>query len=201
MLSQLLPQQQYRPSLFKPVALYSCFILFHFNMTYTDPSLGTSSAQTCGPSPYSKVPKTEIKVIVVGAGFGGLCAAIECHRQGHKVEIYEKFEELKVLGDIISFGANAGRIFRRWKTGDGGRLSDRLSPLSIKLQDHGFNIHKWTGELVMNQKTPPANPDAPVFNGHRGEFHRVVFDYVKDELGIPIHLGQRIEEYVSTVLV
>lgn len=173
--------------------------MFYSNMAYTDPSLDPSNAQTCGTSPYSKVPKTGIKVIVVGAGFGGLCAAIECHRQGHNVEIYEKFEELKVLGDIISFGANGGRIFRRWKISDGRRVSDRLSPLSIKLQDHGFNIHKWTGELVMNQKTPPANPDAPVFSGHRGEFHSVVFNYVKDELGTPIHLGQRIEEYVCIV--
>jgi hypothetical protein len=37
-------------------------------------------------------PKTGIKVIIVGAGFGGLCAAIECHRSGHDVEIYESCE-------------------------------------------------------------------------------------------------------------
>lgn len=82
----------------------------------------------------SKKPSTGIKVIIVGAGFGGLGAAIECHRQGHEVEIYESFRELKVLGDIISFGANAGRIFRRWFVPgtDGERISDRLRPLSIK---------------------------------------------------------------------
>ena len=170
-------------------------------MAHTDSSFNISYAPTSGPSPYSKVHKTGISVTIVGAGFGGLCAAIECHRQGHNVEIYEKFEELKVLGDIISFGANAGRIFRRWKTSDGGRVSDRLNPLSIKLQDHGFNIHKWTGELVMNQRTPPANPNAPVFNGHRREFHSVVFNYVKDELGSPIHLGQRIGKYLFIVQV
>jgi 2-polyprenyl-6-methoxyphenol hydroxylase-like FAD-dependent oxidoreductase len=77
--------------------------------------------------------KTGIKVLIVGAGFGGLCAAIECHRQGHDVELYESFKELKVLGDIISFGANAGRIFRRWFIpGTEERIIDRLDPLSIK---------------------------------------------------------------------
>lgn len=60
-------------------------------------------------------PKTGIKVLIVGAGFGGLTAAIECHRHGHDVVIYESFPELKVLGDIISFGANGGRIFYRWQ--------------------------------------------------------------------------------------
>ena len=37
--------------------------------------------------------------------------------------------------------------------------------------------------------------EAPVFNGHRGELHTVVFNYAKDDLGIPIHLGQRVTEY------
>lgn len=78
---------------------------------------------------------TGIKVLIVGAAFGGLCAAIECRRQGHDVEIYEWFKELKVLGDIISFGANASRTFRRWFIpGTAERISDRLDPLSIKCQ-------------------------------------------------------------------
>lgn len=142
--------------------------------------------------------KSGIKVIVVGAGFGGLAAAIECHRQGHDVEIYESFKELKVLGDIISFGSNAGRIFTKWKTPDGKTIADRLDPLCIKLQKHGFRIHKYTGEFVICQKTPPPNPEAPVFNGHRGELHHVVYHYARDDLGIPIHLGCRINEYFET---
>ena len=62
-------------------------------------------------------------------GFGGLGAAIECHRQGHDVEIYEAFPELKQLGDIISFGPNAGRIFYRWSNGEVVR---RMRPLSVR---------------------------------------------------------------------
>ncbi|KAK4541796.1 hypothetical protein LTR36_007328 [Oleoguttula mirabilis] len=50
----------------------------------------------------------------------------------------------------------------------------------------------------MNQKSPPPNPEAPVFNGHRGEFHSVIFNYVKDDLAIPIHLGCRINKYFET---
>jgi glycine/D-amino acid oxidase-like deaminating enzyme len=88
--------------------------------------------------------KTGIKVIIVGAGFGGLCAAIECHRSGHDVEIYESFKELKVLGDIISFGANAGRIFQRWFIpGTSERISDRLDPLSIKWKYVRSRYRRW----------------------------------------------------------
>ncbi|KAF2231586.1 FAD/NAD(P)-binding domain-containing protein [Viridothelium virens] len=136
--------------------------------------------------------RSGIKVIIVGAGFGGLTAAIECHRQGHDVEVYEAFPELKILGDIISFGPNAGRIFRRWSD---GKIADRMRALSIDLTNHGFHIHKWTGELITVQKTPPRDPEAPVFNGHRGELHEVVFRYARDELGIPIHLGRRVKGY------
>ncbi|KAJ5752165.1 hypothetical protein N7520_009082 [Penicillium odoratum] len=138
------------------------------------------------------IEPTGIKVVIVGAGFGGLTAAIESHRQGHTVEIYESFPELKALGDIISFGPNAGRIFRRWSN---GVIADRLRPLSIDLKNEGFKIHKWTGELMHTQPRRDYDPEAPVINGHRGELHTVIFNYAKDDLGIPIHLGQRAVEY------
>lgn len=109
--------------------------------------------------------------------------------------VYESFKELKQLGDIISFGANAGRIFRRWHYAAGDRVSDRLRPLSIDLKKHGFRIHKYNGEFIICQKTPPPDSEAPVFNGHRGEIHTVVFEYARDELGIPIHLNHRIRKY------
>lgn len=142
----------------------------------------------------NRVP-TGISVLIIGAGFGGLTTAIECHRQGHSVQILESFSQLKTLGDIISFGANAGRILTRWPTSDGQYISDKFDPLAIKLQNHGFRIHKYTGEFVICQKTPPGDPRAPVFNGHRGEFHGILFEYVRRELGVEIRLGCRVREY------
>lgn len=131
--------------------------------------------------------------LTFNTGFGGLTAAIECHRQGHHVEIYESFPELKILGDIISFGSNAGRIFYRWSD---GKVAAKMRAVSIDLSNYGFKIHKYdTGEVVAHQKTPQMDPTAPVFNGHRGELHEIVFEYARDELGIPIHLGKRVVQY------
>lgn len=42
--------------------------------------------------------KSGIKVIIVGAGFGGLAAAIECHRKGHDVEVFEQAPAFAMLG-------------------------------------------------------------------------------------------------------
>lgn len=63
---------------------------------------------------YPRLPPSGVKVIVVGAGFAGLSAAIECDRKGHSVTLLEKVEhidEITRIGDIISFdpnGASAG---------------------------------------------------------------------------------------------
>ncbi|PKS06333.1 hypothetical protein jhhlp_007081, partial [Lomentospora prolificans] len=139
--------------------------------------------------------KTGINVVIVGAGFGGLASAIECHRHGHSVTIYEAFSELKILGDIITFGPNAGRIFYRWGDGNGS-VVNRMRPLSIDTRGHGFNIRKFdTGEIIVNQPAAEYPWESPGLNGNRGELHEVVFNHVKDELEIPIHLGRRIEEY------
>lgn len=71
-----------------------------------------------------------------------------------------------------------------------------MREMSIDLTSYGFNIHKFdTGEIVINQKSPPKDETSPVFNGHRGELHEIVFNYAKDDLGIPIHLGHRVERY------
>ena len=36
------------------------------------------------------MPETGIDVAIMGAGIGGLWAALECWRKGHKVRIFEK---------------------------------------------------------------------------------------------------------------
>lgn len=138
---------------------------------------------------------TGIKVIVVGAGFGGLTTAIECHRQGHDVVVYEKFPELKVLGDGLGLGSNAGRIIHRWGKHP-GEVADRIRPLCFDGTDYGFRYHKYdTGELLFEQEDQEKVPGAPAFAGHRGEIHQVIFEHARDDLGIPIHLGQDVREY------
>ena len=134
--------------------------------------------------------ETGIKVVIVGAGFGGLTAAIECYFQGHDLVVLENFPELKPLGDIISFGSNAGHIFHRWSD---GYISRKFRPLCI--ESRYWDCRKYNGEKIMEQPTPPRIPDWPVFNGHRGELHMIVFYYARDVLGIPIRTGCKVVEY------
>lgn len=45
-----------------------------------------------------RFPRNGIKVIVVGAGIGGLSAALECWRKGCDVVVLERSELLSPLG-------------------------------------------------------------------------------------------------------
>ena len=60
--------------------------------------------------PVAEYLPTGIKVVVVGAGFGGLTTAIECRLKGHSVDVLEKVSKWEPLGDIISISEWSGPI-------------------------------------------------------------------------------------------
>ncbi|GAA5846050.1 hypothetical protein JCM3766R1_001350, partial [Sporobolomyces carnicolor] len=60
---------------------------------------------------------TALKVIVVGAGFGGLSTAIACARQGFAVTILERSSGKTAHGDSILLGPDAVRVFNSWGIG------------------------------------------------------------------------------------
>lgn len=130
------------------------------------------------------------KVIIIGAGFAGLTAAIECVRHGHAVTLLESFAELRSLGDIISFGHNAGRIFRRWPG-----VEAALDPICHDSKQLVFN--RFDGAHLMTQVWEEADlrkNGGKKFNGHRGEIHRIVWEHAKS-VGVDIKLGQKVSEY------
>ncbi|KAI5925139.1 hypothetical protein F4810DRAFT_90533 [Camillea tinctor] len=142
------------------------------------------------PQPSTPPPqKTGIRVLVVGAGFAGLTAAIECHRHGHSVTLLEKFPELKLLGDIISFAPNSSRIFQRWPG-----VAEQLEPISHRAD--GLTIKTWTGETLLTQTWSAEEASWGIrYDGHRGEFHEIVYRHARDVLGIDVRLGARVEDY------
>ena len=46
-------------------------------------------------------PLSHIDVLIVGAGLGGLYAAIECYRQGHSPRIIESTDAVEDLGQSL----------------------------------------------------------------------------------------------------
>ena len=47
-------------------------------------------------------PENGIRVIIIGAGIGGLQAALECWRKGCEVVVLEKAQEQSPLGTVLA---------------------------------------------------------------------------------------------------
>jgi 2-polyprenyl-6-methoxyphenol hydroxylase-like FAD-dependent oxidoreductase len=61
-----------------------------------------------------------LNVAIVGAGIGGLTAAIALRRRAVNVAVYEQAHELRELGAGVTIGANGARVY------DSLGLRDRL---------------------------------------------------------------------------
>lgn len=59
-------------------------------------------------------PASGVDVLVVGAGLGGLFAAIELYRQGHGVKVIEAKPAMEGLGDFVGIAPSATRQFKKW---------------------------------------------------------------------------------------
>ncbi|EXA29099.1 hypothetical protein FOVG_19359 [Fusarium oxysporum f. sp. pisi HDV247] len=58
-----------------------------------------------------------LKVIVVGAGLGGLAAAIAFTQAGHDVEVFERSSFHNEVGAAIHLAPNATRLLKKWDVG------------------------------------------------------------------------------------
>ncbi|KAK5663371.1 hypothetical protein OQA88_3799 [Cercophora sp. LCS_1] len=79
------------------------------HLSHHDPS-------TCRPeySPVSECHQRSLNIVIVGAGIGGLAAALGLRRNGHTVLIYEQSRLAGESGAAVHLAPNANGILRRW---------------------------------------------------------------------------------------
>lgn len=148
---------------------------------------------TGAKSTFPRLPDSGIKVIIVGAGFAGLSAAIECDRKGHSVTLLEKVndvEEITRIGDIISFDPNGSKAFERWPG-----IIEAMEPLMR--QTTWLDYHHHEGKFVTRQSFAGEKVWGRRINAHRGELHSVIYNHAKDR-GLDMRFGQRVTDYFET---
>ncbi|ETN40976.1 uncharacterized protein HMPREF1541_05256 [Cyphellophora europaea CBS 101466] len=129
----------------------------------------------------------DVKVIVVGAGFGGLTAAIELRRKGAAVVVYESTKALTEQGDTIQIPSNATKSLAKWGDVLQKVAEDSARPKFLECQDSH-------GHLLIKQVLPSHYDDFPILYPSRGRAHKVIYDYATS-IGIKVHFGMRISHY------
>lgn len=139
------------------------------------------------------------RVIIVGAGLGGLACAMAMHYAGFEVVIFEKVREFLRLGDSLGLGENALKLLQRWG------LYEEL--IAIGNKNPNMNIRRWNdGRILATQplmvgvwKThgfrwlliEREKQDMAGYIGHRGDYHVAFINRVK-QLGIEINMGYEV---------
>ena len=125
------------------------------------------------------------KVLIAGAGIGGLTAALALLKSGFNVEIYEQAPELAEIGAGFQMSANVMRVL--YALGLGEAIE------AIAWQPSGKEIRIWntgqTWKLFDLGAESVARYGYPYLMFHRGDLHRILVEAVRAEKPDALHLG------------
>ncbi|KAF1843679.1 salicylate hydroxylase [Cucurbitaria berberidis CBS 394.84] len=140
-----------------------------------------------------KAASQPLKIIIVGAGFAGICAAVECRLRGMEVILIEKFTNSNQYGDIIDFMPNAGRTIASW---DNGRVAKDILKRCVTKAEC-FKMCTADGVPFFDEPwfADPSH-DGYMFAGHRGEMWQIILDYAVS-VGVIFRVGRGVEQYLE----
>jgi len=125
-----------------------------------------------------------MRVIVIGAGIGGLAATLTLRRAGLEVSVFEQAPQLREIGAGIQISPNATRILYRLG------LADALHRVAVR--PLAIEIHRWDdGRLLTRQRLADVceeNFGAPYYHLHRPDLLEVLGAALPDGV---LHLDHR----------
>lgn len=110
------------------------------------------------------------KILIAGAGIGGLTAASCLMKAGHAVEVYEQAAELREVGAGIQMSANAMHVLRYLG------LGDPIAKVGVRPGAYVFRLHD-TGEIIQRFSLSDEHEKlhgAPYVQLHRADLHEIL---------------------------
>ncbi|HML13140.1 MAG TPA: flavin-dependent oxidoreductase [Xanthobacteraceae bacterium] len=132
-----------------------------------------------------------MKVIIAGAGVGGLVTALMLHARGIDCEVFEQADAIRELGVGINTLPHA--IKELAELG----LLDRLDAVAIRTYEL-FYTNRFGQEIWREPRGLDAGYDLPQFSIHRGRLQGVIYQAVRARLGESrIHMNCRLGSFAQ----
>ncbi len=138
--------------------------------------------------------KQHLKIIIVGAGIGGLTAAAILLRRGFAVEIYEQASVLSEVGAGIQCSANAVKVL--YYLG----LKEKLDRVGVKPK--AFEFRRFDSAELMHRIPLGIEHEskfhAPYYHLHRADIHEILAQCVNELDPNCIHLNSKASGFVES---
>ncbi|MCP8710757.1 NAD(P)/FAD-dependent oxidoreductase [Streptomyces sp. AC04842] len=123
-----------------------------------------------------------LKIAVVGAGYGGAAAAKALSLLGARVDVYEQASRIREVGAGIGLRPVTMNRFREWGVFD--EIARVTSPSDY------FEILTATGDPIMKEAWPAAGEQTQTHLIHRGDFIDALMGVLPEGM---VHLGHKLE--------
>ncbi|KAL6238327.1 hypothetical protein BDW75DRAFT_26700 [Aspergillus navahoensis] len=138
-------------------------------------------------TPKQRDANSTLKVIIIGAGLGGLGAAISIRLAGHSVVVLESAREIGEVGAGIQCLPNSTKILRSWDVHGG--LASKAS------QTQTCNILSWKGNLLSSMDFTRTGYEhgAPFNDFHRADLHAALLQRAVG-LGVAVYTNSEVTD-------
>lgn len=125
-------------------------------------------------------------VVISGAGPVGSLTALFFGQRGHRVDVYERREDLRQTGEAFGRSINLAMSDRGWKALDAAGVGDRLRERAIPM--HGRVMHAKDGAL---SEQPYGKEGQFIYAIHRTELNNALLDFAEECGNVRIHFQRK----------
>lgn len=137
---------------------------------------------------------TRYRILIAGAGIGGLTAAANLLKKGHDVTVFEQAPELSEVGAGLQVSANATHVLHHLG------LGPALAEVGVKPGAYVFRLHD-TGEEIHRFALSDEHEKlhgAPYYQVHRADIHNLLAAKVREFKPDAIQLNCRASGFAES---